>query len=51
MQSLCEVVKCQKVLDDYEKTLQGLNNIDVLESNNAIILQRRGDVKRMLSNY
>jgi hypothetical protein len=31
--------------------LQDLNNIDVLESNNAIILQRHGDVKRMLNDY
>jgi hypothetical protein len=31
--------------------LQDHNNIDVLESNNAIISQRGGDVKRMLSDY
>jgi hypothetical protein len=31
--------------------LQDLNNVDVLESNNAIILQKRGDVKRMLKEY
>jgi hypothetical protein len=31
--------------------LQNFNNIDVLESSNAIILQRCGDVKRMLKDY
>jgi hypothetical protein len=31
--------------------LQDFNNIDVLESNNAIILQRPRDVKRMLKEY
>ncbi len=31
--------------------MQDLNNIDVLESNNAIILQRRGDVKRMFNDH
>jgi hypothetical protein len=31
--------------------LQDFNNVDVLESNNAIILQKPGDVKRMLKEY
>jgi hypothetical protein len=31
--------------------LQDFNNVDVLESNNTIILQRREDVKRMLKEY
>jgi hypothetical protein len=31
--------------------LQDLNNIEVFQSNNAIILQRHGDVKRMLKDY
>jgi hypothetical protein len=31
--------------------LQDFNNVDVLESNNAIILQRRGNVKKMLKEY
>jgi len=31
--------------------LQDFNNVDVLESNNATILQRHGDVKRMLKEY
>jgi hypothetical protein len=31
--------------------LQNLNNVDVFESNNAIILQKCGNVKRMLKEY
>jgi len=31
--------------------LQDLNNVDDLETNNAIILQRCEDVKRMLKDY
>jgi hypothetical protein len=31
--------------------LQDFNNVDVLESKNAIILQRCGDVKRVLKEY
>jgi hypothetical protein len=31
--------------------LQDFNNVDVLESSSAIILQRYGDVKRMLKEY
>jgi tetratricopeptide (TPR) repeat protein len=31
--------------------LQDLNNVDVLESNNVIILQRHGDFKKMLNDY
>ncbi len=31
--------------------MQDFNNVDDLDSNNAIILQRHGDVKRMLNDY
>jgi len=31
--------------------LQDLNSIDVFEANNAIILQKRGDVKRMFNDH
>jgi hypothetical protein len=39
------------MLYDYEGALKDLNKADVLEPNNASILNSRGEVKRMLRDY
>ncbi len=38
------------MLHDYQKALENLNKVDVLEPNNAFTLQRHGEMKIML-NY
>jgi tetratricopeptide (TPR) repeat protein len=36
---------------DYQRALEDFNKVNVLEPNNAIILRRCGNVKRMLTDY
>jgi len=39
------------MLYDYQRTLEDLDKVDVLEPNNAFTLRSRGNVKRMLKEY
>ncbi len=39
------------MLDDYQGALEDLEQVDVLEPNNASSLRTRGNVKRMLKAY
>jgi tetratricopeptide (TPR) repeat protein len=36
---------------DYQGAFEDFNKVNVFEPNNAIILRRRGNVKRMLMDY
>jgi len=39
------------MLKDYQGALEDFDKVNVLEPNNAFILQIRGDVKKMLKDY
>ncbi len=39
------------MLDDYQRTLEKLDKVNVLEPNNASTLRSCGDVKYMLDDY
>jgi hypothetical protein len=39
------------MFQDYQGTLEDLNEVDVLKLNNAFILNSREDVKNMLHDY
>jgi len=41
----------KRMLKDYQRALEDLDNVDVLEPNNAFILKNREDVKYMLYDY
>jgi tetratricopeptide (TPR) repeat protein len=41
----------KKILKDYQGTLKDLDKANVLEPNNAFILQSCGNVKKMLKDY
>ncbi len=47
--SSCEDVK--NMLQDYQRTLEDLDKVNVLEPNNAFVLSNREDVKNMLQDY
>jgi len=38
----------EMILDDYQKGLEDLDKVDVLEPNNAFTLQIHGEVKKIL---
>jgi len=39
------------MLEDYQGALKDLHKVNVLETNNAFILQSRENVKKMLKDY
>jgi hypothetical protein len=41
----------KRILKDYQKALEDLDKVDVLDPNNAFTLKWRRNVKRTLKNY